>query len=98
MSQVARIETNDAVHRASGLAPFARILLGAVAISAVAGVAAVTLLGRLESANEVPRLPPAPSTQLLPAAATAPGDTTVPDAATVFGGPAAPMEEPAPTF
>jgi hypothetical protein len=98
MSQVVRIDSSASARRTSGLAPLARILLGAVAISAVAGVAAVTVLERLEGANEVPRLPPAPSWAPLPPAATAPGDTTVPDASIVLAGRDLAVEEPAPSF
>ena len=45
MSQVARIESSAAARPASGLAPLARILLGAVAFSAVAGVADAVIIG-----------------------------------------------------
>jgi hypothetical protein len=98
MSQGATLEARPAARRALGLAPLARILLGAAAISTVAGVAAVTLLDRLEGANELPRLAPAPPEQALPASATATGDTTVPDAATALAGHELAAEEPAPTF
>jgi hypothetical protein len=101
MSPVVALESMASDRALRGPGALVRILLGAVAISAVAGVAAVTLLDGLVGANEVPRLAPAPSGSLAGApaalAATA-GHTTVPDAATVFAGREVTVEEPAPTF
>jgi hypothetical protein len=97
MSQVVRIDSTPSARRTSGLAALARILLGAVAISAIASIAVLTVLEHLEGANEVPRLPPAPSWEPLPPAATAPGDTTVPDASRVLASRDLAVEEPAPS-
>jgi hypothetical protein len=103
MSQVVAFESVASGRAPRGHGALVRILLGAVAISAVAGVAAVTLLDGLVHPNEVPRLAPAPSTQGslagAPAAVAATaGHTTVPDAAAVFAGREVTVEEPAPTF
>lgn len=97
MSRSAAFDSASVDRDARGVGPLARVLLGAAALSVVAGVAAVTLLEGLGGANEVPRLvpvPPAPAE--LPAMAA--GGTSVPDAATVFAGREAPIEELAPTF
>jgi hypothetical protein len=100
MSHPAAVETASALGAASRWGPLLRILLVAAALSAGAGVAAVTLLGRLVGAGAAPQPVPAPPAQaaipLVPTAAA--GDTTVPDAASVFAGRELALEEPAPTF